>query len=158
MDNIEVELENRLDDLLRILVGKRQNNVSAVISEDNQYVHAISVEDVLIKLKCSIEDLRELLEILKSDNLITYITYEENNLTEIKEAKIKLNGKIFIGNKGYKRKREIKDAANIRLDKLTSYQTKLSSRLSFATWMLAVGTLALVIVELIKWYYECPCH
>lgn len=47
--------------------------------------------------------------------------------------------------------REIKENYDERLEGYARY-------LNFGTWFLGGVTVLLVLFEILKWYYECPCH
>jgi len=109
------------------------------------------------------DDLELILDKLRKDGYIIFSEYGNQSILHQMDTRyiITFEGKMFHEQGAYRQQLFNRDAESIRLDKLDVYQTRLALLLNRATWWIAGGTIALVLVELWKmalehhWFF---CH
>jgi len=76
------------------------------------------------------------------------------------QIKISFNGIMFWNNGegGYIKQKEKKDSNDANMLAREKKSASDSQRLADGTNYLWIATVSLVIVELLKWYFECSCH
>lgn len=76
------------------------------------------------------------------------------------QLKIAFNGIMFWNNGegGYSKQKETKYSNDAKMVLQDNKAASDSQRLANGTMYLWIATASLVIVELLKWYFECTCH
>jgi hypothetical protein len=149
---------NSIEECLDLVLQTLINNKGAIcIYIGNEETEIFS--ELFNKLGLNMKEFMELLDILKKEGFIDYIKVEEmfqetNENYEFLKAhrfhpyliSISLSGKFLRLQEGYVGKKKNKILEDYRVKTITIWQLILTAILAF-------GTVSLVFVELLKWYF-----
>jgi|ERR1035437_2613168 hypothetical protein len=96
----------------------------------------------------------EAVEILMKLHGDKYIDWSDSDYN----YKINFNGRMFIQQGGYVEQKRISKREDEKIEDMQLFQRVSADKMLYATIILGVGSIGLLIWEIIKYYYLCGCH
>lgn len=132
-------IEQQLDRILEILYARRFDHLNKTDLPIQHLCDQLPFKNKNLEH----EELCELFDILSDDGFVLLKKEEKEKISKIKKSQITLKGAYFINNGGYKVKTRFEHEEKTRL-------VSLEKKTYNATFWMAFGAIALVVIEILK--------